>query len=152
MIFQIVTSVLSFILLMTLCPDVQKRAQDKIYRVVDRDQINSFILVLSSGKCYGLPRSLLWKKTHTWDSTGPIIIPESARFIIPGLSRTTETLSIVHTTLIHVVPCPRIIAKHRWILGNSDSDSGSERAQVLQRGVPHALAKSLPYTPRCPLC
>lgn len=36
---QTVASVLSFILLMTLYPDVQKRAQDEIDRVVGKDRL-----------------------------------------------------------------------------------------------------------------
>ena len=65
MIIQTVASILSFILLMTLYPDVQKRAQDEIDPVVGQDRVPSIedqdqlTLVLSSKKCYSLPRSLL---------------------------------------------------------------------------------------------
>ena len=58
-------SILSFILLITLYPDVQKRAQDEIDPVVGQDRVPSIedqdqlTLVLSSKKCYSLPRSLL---------------------------------------------------------------------------------------------
>jgi hypothetical protein len=41
MIIQTVASVLSFILLMTLYPDVQKCAQDEIDHVVGKDQLPS---------------------------------------------------------------------------------------------------------------
>lgn len=56
----------------------------------------------------------------------------------------TKKCSIVHTILIHVVSCPRVIrAKHRWILGSSYSDLGEEYAQVRQtRCVPPRVRPS----------
>ena len=41
MVIQTVASVLSFVLLMALYPDVQKRAQDEIDRVVGKDRLPS---------------------------------------------------------------------------------------------------------------